>query len=80
MLMTGALISALGCAARALSRDSLTALAGAGALTLLVTTLLRNAVDDFLVYSMASAFWIALGLLFGLMRPVQTQAMGAAAA
>jgi O-antigen ligase len=74
ILMVGALISAWRAAAAGLSRDPPIALASAGALTLLVTTLLRNAVDDFLVYAMASAFWIALGLLFGLMRANWPQA------
>ncbi len=68
LLMMASMLAALRAAAMAFSADSLRALAGVGALTLLVTTLLRNAVDDFLVYSMASAFWIALGMLFGLMR------------
>jgi O-antigen ligase len=48
------------------SRNQLAALCSAGVLTLIATTLLRNSLDDFLVYSMASAFWIGVGLLLGL--------------
>jgi O-antigen ligase len=42
------------------------ALCSAGVLTLIATTLLRNSLDDFLIYSMASAFWVGVGLLLGL--------------
>ena len=53
-------------AVSALKRGQLAALCACGVLTLIVTTVLRNSLDDFLIYSMASAFWIAVGCLLGL--------------
>jgi O-antigen ligase len=37
-----------------------------GIVTLIAAALVRNLTDDFLVYGIASSFWIALGGLFGL--------------
>lgn len=41
-----------------------------GIVTLLVIVAVRDMTDDFLVYAMASTFWLALGTLVGLQRAV----------
>ena len=67
-------------AVRLLGRGQIASLCAAGALTLVATTVLRNSLDDFLIYSMASAFWIGVGLLLGLGEASQQTAPQAAAA
>jgi O-antigen ligase len=62
------------------SRNQIAALCSAGVLTVIATTLLRNSLDDFLVYSMASAFWICVGLLLGLGHKPQQDTQASAAA
>jgi O-antigen ligase len=65
-LLLAALIGLFRHAISALKAEPRRALGGVAVVTLLVTSLLRNSLDDFLVYSMASAFWIALGLLLAI--------------
>jgi O-antigen ligase len=53
-------------AKRKANESEVAAIAFAGIVATLVTTLVRNLSDDFLIYAMAIAFWACLGALYGM--------------